>query len=147
MEKNKNNKSSINQTRLGSRNASTSIIKSQTLEEMIMQLEIEEKEASEEYCLRQRRMSFDIQQPALNLQYPRFSLDGREAVYRRYSFLNMPAATKPISTLAGASVIWCKPGVVAKLMGLDALPMRITSTANPNVNAKDILIQKIMKRA
>uniref|UniRef100_J3KYG8 DUF3741 domain-containing protein n=2 Tax=Oryza brachyantha TaxID=4533 RepID=J3KYG8_ORYBR len=33
--------------------------------------------------------------------------------------LRMPA------TVAGESVVWCKPGVVAKLMGLDAVPVPV----------------------
>jgi hypothetical protein len=29
------------------------------------------------------------------------------------------------ATVAGESVVWCKPGVVAKLMGLDAVPVPV----------------------
>jgi len=30
-------------------------------------------------------------------------------------------------TLAGESVVWCKPGVVARLMGLEAIPLPVSS--------------------
>ncbi|OWM69303.1 uncharacterized protein LOC116210494 [Punica granatum] len=134
---------------------------SPTLEEMILQLELEEEIAraqKEEQC--RRRMSSvnssDILRSARNAlnQYPRFSLDGRDAMYRS-SFRNLchPEAIMPgrrslcgpvdydydhylktrlCSTqvpgkevLAGESVVWCKPGVVAKLMGLDSIPVPV----------------------
>ncbi|KAK3163530.1 hypothetical protein QOZ80_1AG0004870 [Eleusine coracana subsp. coracana] len=142
-----------------------------TLEQMILQLDLEEaaarrvKAAAEEeddgWC--PRRMScvdagssaaadhvLRSARDALS-QYPRFSLDGRDAMYRA-SFSGCyydddgpglglgAAAQRPTSagyemdlertlrmpaTVAGESVVWCKPGVVAKLMGLDAVPVPV----------------------
>lgn len=125
-----------------------------TLEEMILKLEMEE-EAAKKAKLREessRRMSCvnnsDILRSARNAlnQYPRFSLDGRDAMYRS-SFRNMGCNGGGIGrrsvccsygqglnlerslglppTLAGEKVVWCKPGVVAKLMGLEAVPVPI----------------------
>ncbi|KAF3444370.1 hypothetical protein FNV43_RR14062 [Rhamnella rubrinervis] len=161
-----------------------------TLEEMILKLEVEEENARQAKLSKygMRRMSCvninsdSILMSARNAlnQYPRFSLDGKDAMYRS-SFRNLDnnnnstnhvemikpirksvccsdcgvirgssrnhdhdqedskllldinynsssssmAATKSTS-LAGPErpvVEWCKPGVVAKLMGLDAMPV------------------------
>ncbi|GAA0171073.1 hypothetical protein LIER_25193 [Lithospermum erythrorhizon] len=127
-----------------------------TLEEMILQLELEEKIARRaklsEYGEIKHRMSCvnssDILRTARNAlnQYPRFSLDGKDSLYRS-SFRNLPRPSvskgsrrssccsndfdpevrnkiSPLpSIFAGEHVVWCKPGVVAKLMGLDAMPV------------------------
>lgn len=133
-----------------------------TLEEMILKLELEEeraRKANNNYTNNSiigRRMSCvnnnrsDILMSARNAalnQYPRFSLDGKDAMYRS-SFRNniesesvqgrrsvccgdlsklrgrfYSEALPP--TLAGESVVWCKPGVVAKLMGLEAVPVPV----------------------
>ncbi|XP_030524372.1 uncharacterized protein LOC115736684 [Rhodamnia argentea] len=145
-----------------------------TLEEMILQLELEEEIARraklDGYCggVPQRRMSCvnnsDILRCARNAlnQYPRFSLDGKDAMYRS-SFRNSecperklmarrsvccerdlrggphdrsrndakydrPSLLPPI--LAGERVVWCKPGVVAKLMGLEAMPVPVRRKAS-----------------
>ncbi|KAJ4834208.1 hypothetical protein Tsubulata_020565 [Turnera subulata] len=156
-----------------------------TLEQMILQLEMEEELARkakqrEEYyggngMMMRGRMSCvnnsDILRSARNAlnQYPRFSLDGKDAMYRS-SFRNSDdgmAARKSVccdrgvvgeylrtnrrrrsaasgfdhsklqgtssclplpSNLGGESVVWCKPGVVAKLMGLEAMPIPINSS-------------------
>lgn len=117
---------------------------SPTLEEMIIQLELEEEEARISRIANDdedlpRRMScvdgVDIMKSARNAlnQYPRFSLDGRDAMYRssfknfvdgRKSFCGSGAARLP-TTVAGEKVVWCKPGVVAALMGLDAIPVPV----------------------
>ncbi|CAL5395904.1 unnamed protein product [Camellia sinensis] len=133
-----------------------------TLEEMILQLELEEKMAKTakldyQFAETHRRMSCvnnsDILRSARNAlnQYPRFSLDGKDAMYRS-SFRNLPPISssnngylrkglkkdgfnseseKTLSCLppivAGESVVWCKPGVVAKLMGLEAVPVPVRS--------------------
>lgn len=123
-------------------------VKAPTLEEMILQLEFEEMMArkaklDDEYSEMRGRMSCvtnsDILKSARNAlnQYPRFSLDGKDAMYRS-SFRNhgLKMALKrdcidsvsqksPIlpSKLRGERVVWCKPGVVAKLMGLDLIPV------------------------
>lgn len=108
-----------------------------------MQLEIEEEEARrsklDDHQDLPRRMScvdsIDIMKSARNAlnQYPRFSLDGRDAMYRssfrnfvdgRKSFCGVGGIRMP-PTLAGQRVVWCKPGVVAKLMGLDAVPVPV----------------------
>ncbi|KAL0421612.1 UNVERIFIED_CONTAM: hypothetical protein Slati_3184300 [Sesamum latifolium] len=118
-----------------------------TLEEMILQLEVEEKMArKEEYKGVEHRMSCvnssDIlrtARTALN-QYPRFSLDGKDAMYRS-SFTNLAplrvknydmgaekrASSSLPAMIGGESVIWCKPGVVGRLMGLDAIPIPLNS--------------------
>ncbi|KAF5201881.1 hypothetical protein FRX31_008541 [Thalictrum thalictroides] len=140
-----------------------------TLEEMILQLELEEEAARKakntEYEDIRRRMSCvsnsDVLRSARNAlnQYPRFSLDGKDSMYRS-SFKN----TAPViggyvdgrksvccgtgitgrilggeygldferhlnlpQTSGGKNVVWCKPGVVAKLMGLEAMPVPISS--------------------
>lgn len=148
-----------------------------TLEEMILQLELEEEMARRAKLdayyeggsgAPQRRMSClnnsDILRCARNAlnQYPRFSLDGKDAMYRS-SFRNSvcperkltarrsvccerdlrggprdrsrndakydrPSLLPPI--LAGERVIWCKPGVVAKLMGLEAMPVPVRRKAS-----------------
>ncbi|GAB2212411.1 hypothetical protein Droror1_Dr00020373 [Drosera rotundifolia] len=110
--------------------------RSVTLEEMILKLELEEAAANFE---QNRRMSCvndgDIlrtARKALN-QYPRFSLDGKDAMYRS-SFrdttlqahcLDLAGLLKLPQCVGGESVVWCKPGAVAKLMGLDAIPVPI----------------------
>uniref|UniRef100_A0A5B7BR22 DUF3741 domain-containing protein n=1 Tax=Davidia involucrata TaxID=16924 RepID=A0A5B7BR22_DAVIN len=136
-----------------------------TLEEMILQLELEEKMArkaklDDDHEVK-RRMSCvnnsDILRSARNAlnQYPRFSLDGKDAMYRS-SFRHLPPAGRKSvccnyeelrkglyenglinsqvvvektrclpAKLAGESVVWCKPGVVAKLMGLEAMPVPV----------------------
>lgn len=139
---------------------------SPTLEEMILQLELEEeiaRKSKRDDCNRiQGRMSCvnnsDILRSARNAlnQYPRFSLDGKDAMYRS-SFRNLNKigeGRKSVccdrglrgrfskstefdsklekhwslpQTLAGESVVWCKPGVVAKLMGLEAMPVPLSS--------------------
>ncbi|KAJ0979133.1 hypothetical protein J5N97_014607 [Dioscorea zingiberensis] len=142
-----------------------------TLEEMILQLDLEEEAARraklDDYSGLHRRMSCvnnsDILRSARNAalnQYPRFSLDGRDAMYRssfrnysgmkpgrrsvccssgnRGRFLNtgyevdrdrnLGYSYPP--TVAGENVVWCKPGVVAKLMGLDAVPVPVRSGRN-----------------
>ncbi|KAK3204821.1 hypothetical protein Dsin_018867 [Dipteronia sinensis] len=131
-----------------------------TLEDMILQLEFEEEMAKREkhhhlsnnnnnvhVQVQHGRMSCvnnsDILRSAriaLN-QYPRFSLDGRDAMYRssfrnldaykpgrrsvtlEESFLSSKSSVWLPATLGGESVVWCKPGVVAKLMGLEAMPL------------------------
>lgn len=128
-----------------------------TLEEMILQLEIEEeltKRAKlDEYSVRGRMScvnNSDILRSARNAlnQYPRFSLDGKDAMYRS-SFRNnlggdgtvlingrkssssasiswgdAPSGHGDRASREG-SVVWCKPGVVARLMGLEAMPVPV----------------------
>ncbi|XP_042420294.1 uncharacterized protein LOC122008587 [Zingiber officinale] len=138
-----------------------------TLEQMILELDMEEKatrrDGVDEFGELPRRMSCvnnsDILRSAQSAlsQYPRFSLDGRDAMCRS-SFRNLRARPSDFEggrrigpcygkflgascrpsyqldlernlclppTVAGESVVWCKPGVVAKLMGLDALPVPV----------------------
>jgi hypothetical protein len=158
-----------------------------TLEQMILQLDLEEEAArrarraageggEEGWC--PRRMSCVDGGPADHVlrsardalsQYPRFSLDGRDAMYRAsfsgfyegtgrrdaasagsYSRprasaccatgagcgalacaaaggyeMDLERTLRMPATVAGESVVWCKPGVVAKLMGLDAVPVPV----------------------
>lgn len=146
-----------------------------TLEQMILQLDLEEEAARraklEEYqgVNVHRRMSCvnnsDIlrsARDALN-QYPRFSLDGKDAMYRS-SFkpvcctmvcresnyehdgykVDMERTLKMPKILAGENVIWCKPGIVAKLMGLEVVPVPVNgknsknrrSNVNPSITRK-----------
>ncbi|XP_021816734.1 uncharacterized protein LOC110759032 [Prunus avium] len=172
-----------------------------TLEEMILRLDLEEEIAARSKYSKLKdynknkyykgRMSCvnnsDILRSARNAlnQYPRFSLDGKDAMYRS-SFRNSLAAgagggrksdvccSRPRSdcrgrlsgkvalyedddndtssssynkpsrlplpaTLAGESVVWCKPGVVAKLMGLEAMPLPVPlrHIGGGNGNGKD----------
>nr|XP_043631938.1 uncharacterized protein LOC122603323 [Erigeron canadensis] len=117
-----------------------------TLEEMIKQLDLEEKMASRQSLdhLHHRMScvnSSDILRSARNAlnQYPRFSLDGKDAMYRS-SFRNFDHVTANIrnrpsldrsrrpclpAKVAGERVIWCKPSVVGKLMGLEAIPIPV----------------------
>ncbi|CAL4976996.1 unnamed protein product [Urochloa decumbens] len=156
-----------------------------TLEQMILQLDLEEEAArrarraaaagdgeEDRWC--PRRMScvdgdhvLRSARDALS-QYPRFSLDGRDAMYRA-SFsgfyegtgrhrdaagygrarasaaccaagsgcgalgcggaggyeMDLERTLRMPATVAGESVVWCKPGVVAKLMGLEAVPVPV----------------------
>ncbi|TXG73030.1 hypothetical protein EZV62_001609 [Acer yangbiense] len=136
-----------------------------TLENMILQLELEEEMAKREKH-HHGRMSCvnnsDILRSARNAlnQYPRFSLDGRDAMYRS-SFRNLDAykpgrrsvtleesfllsgggASSKSSvclpaTLGGESVVWCKPGVVAKLMGLEAMPLPLINNKTKRQNLR-----------
>ncbi|KAL3835736.1 hypothetical protein ACJIZ3_010472 [Penstemon smallii] len=115
-----------------------------TLEEMILQLEVEEKMGRRTRvndCVEMKhRMSCvnssDILRSARNAlnQYPRFSLDGKDSMYRS-SFTNIRAERRSSSKrlpgmVGGESVIWCKPGVVAKLMGLEAMPIPLNSNTH-----------------
>ncbi|KAL9228205.1 hypothetical protein vseg_003810 [Gypsophila vaccaria] len=142
--------------------------KSVTLEEMILQLELEEEKARREKAAKcrkkdedpdefthdiPRRMSCvnnsDILRSARNAlnQYPRFSLDGRDAMYRSSFHNNNVGRTIDglklgrilhlPQSLGGESVIWCKPGVVPKLMGLEAMPLPISRLYNNNNNNKN----------
>lgn len=145
-----------------------------TLEEMLLQLDMEEKMAKlNQYGPHvQHRMSCvnssDILRTARNAlnQYPRFSLDGKDAMYRS-SFRDMSpllstsvGARKSVCcnrkmdmkssqtqtmppTIAGERVIWCKPGVVAKLMGLEAMPM---SMSVHRKHSKDTIMSAVIKR-
>ncbi|KAE9607221.1 hypothetical protein Lal_00025794 [Lupinus albus] len=133
---------------------------SSTLEDLILQLEMEEDMAKKvklnEYSGIRERMSCvnnsDILRSARNAlnQYPRFSLDGKDAMYRS-SFGNIEGRRSVCSEMSlgerlledndlvskfdkatplpstGESVVWCKPGVVAMLMGLEAMPMPVSS--------------------
>ncbi|KAF5448068.1 hypothetical protein F2P56_033568 [Juglans regia] len=160
---------------------------STTLEEMILQLELEEEVARKaklnDRTRIQGRMSCvnnsDILRSARNAlnQYPRFSLDGKDAMYRS-SFRNMSgniekAERKSISsgdhalrgrfsetdfdsklernwtlpqTLAGESVVWCQPGVVAKLMGLEAMPVPLSSKDGKQKLSSIIKKQNLRRR-
>ncbi|XP_071683063.1 uncharacterized protein [Lolium perenne] len=147
-----------------------------TLEQMILQLDLEEEAAasrkarrmscvdsSDHYVLRSARDALS--------HYPRFSLDGRDAMcrasfssyhdaamtldgpvlrddgrHRRASVccaaagvghcrargcgvegyeMDLERTLRMPATVAGESVVWCKPGVVAKLMGLDSVPVPV----------------------
>ncbi|KAK7400607.1 hypothetical protein VNO78_11818 [Psophocarpus tetragonolobus] len=147
---------------------------SPTLEDLILQLELEEEMARKvkfsEYSSGMRgRMSCvnnsDILRSARNAlnQYPRFSLDGRDAMYRS-SFGNMEQGRRSVCSetsfvgendldhnkgmcclppkLAGESVVWCKPGVVAKLMGLEAMPVPVGSKRCDNKEKLSAVVRK-----
>nr|GME11107.1 NEDD4-like E3 ubiquitin-protein ligase [Ipomoea batatas] len=127
-----------------------------TLEEMLFRLDMEEKMAArrrreklddDDNIVRHRMScvnSSDILRTARNAlnQYPRFSLDGKDAISRY-----LP------SKIGGERVIWCKPGVVAKLMGLDALPVPLRCARRPNretttarVNGGDMIRRQNLRR-
>ncbi|GKC29476.1 hypothetical protein Tco_1036770 [Tanacetum coccineum] len=115
-----------------------------------MQLDLEEKMAArpkiDEYHHRMSCVnSSDILRSARNAlnQYPRFSLDGKDAMYRS-SFRNFDRVTSGIrnrrsvetsggwclpAKVAGERVIRCKPGVVGKLIGLEGKPIPIRTKA------------------
>lgn len=117
-----------------------------TLEDMIFKLDVEEDNAERakmnKYYMRPGRLScvnnsdhiLMSARNALN-HYPRFSLDGKDAMYRS-SFRDIDCSKLNRSlqprrkmqlppTLGGEKVVWCKPGVVAKLMGLEAMPVSV----------------------
>ncbi|CAK7339059.1 unnamed protein product [Dovyalis caffra] len=173
-------------------NADAAQQSSPTLEEMILQLELEEEFARKaklnsyvDVGMRAGRMSCvnnsDILRSARNAlnQYPRFSLDGKDAMYRS-SFRNLDSVGKAAAdrrksvccdhgvrermnrndfaskferklslppTLAGERVVWCKPGVVAKLMGLEAMPVPMNSRENKETLASIIKRQNLRRRA
>ncbi|KAJ7959941.1 NEDD4-like E3 ubiquitin-protein ligase [Quillaja saponaria] len=141
-----------------------------TLEQMILQLELEEEIARKAKLvdLDPRRPSMvagrmscvnnsDILRSARNAlnQYPRFSLDGKDAMYRS-SFRNIGYYDSKFeddiyktkrcmcfpTTLGGEKVVWCKPGVVAKLMGLEAMPVPVAAT---NRDSRKERLSSIMK--
>jgi hypothetical protein len=160
---------------------------SPTLEEMILQLELEEeiaRKAKLNDCNRiHGRMSCvnnsDILRSARNAlnHYPRFSLDGKDAMYRssfrNLASINEKAGRKSIrcdhgvrgrfsetdfdsnfnktwslpQTIAGESVVWCKPGVVAKLMGLEAMPVPLSSRDGKEKLSSIIKRQNLRRRA
>ncbi|KQK03716.2 uncharacterized protein LOC112270895 [Brachypodium distachyon] len=128
-----------------------------TLEQMILQLDLEEaKAAAAAHARKERRCSHHavprrmscvdrgsadhVLRDALS-QYPRFSLDGRDAAACRASFSSYHDAAAmglgcemdwrlegkmPMpDTVGGESVVWCETGVVAKLMGLDSVPVPV----------------------
>ncbi|WCJ28769.1 hypothetical protein M5689_010445 [Euphorbia peplus] len=129
-----------------------------TLEEMILQLEMEEQTAARKSI---RNSNTDILASARN-QYPRFSLDGKDALYRS-SFRNLDHPTPARHSvccdgrerlmsnykkkldhhvklgmpgrLAGENVVWCNPGVIGKLMGLDAMPIPINNSKETMLNS------------
>ncbi|CAH1429093.1 unnamed protein product [Lactuca virosa] len=126
-----------------------------TLEEMIMRLDLEEKMAARAKLqeedgdgdVQQHRMSCvnssDILRCARNAlnQYPRFSLDGKDAMYRS-SFRNPTSVAVDLRSclpakVAGERVIWCTPGAVGRLMGLDAMPIPVR--LNHRINSPCIL--------
>lgn len=206
-----------------------------TLEEMIMQLELEEKLARRReeafsagersrMLQQQRRMSCvnssDILRSARNAlnQYPRFSLDGKDAMYRssfrnfggpvennidvnissgtrrstnnkfkpscscscricrhnhQYSYRVLKkiderqpcscnhADSRGIGSSGGGrgsggqqlrpvkvtgdescSVVWCKPGLVAKLMGLEAMPIPVLQLMNNGTNHNKTMTER-----
>lgn len=144
-----------------------------TLEEMILQLEMEEKKMArkgkldDNYRGFHHRMSCvnssDILRTARNAlnQYPRFSLDGKDAMYRSsFTGLAPIRAGKLIhnyeleaektprlpAVIGGESVIWCKPGVVGKLMGLDAMPIPLNSNYRRERLSAIIKRQNLRKR-
>jgi len=147
-----------------------------TLEDLILQLEMEEemarKEKLNEYSGIRGRMSCvnnsDILRSARNAlnQYPRFSLDGRDSMYRS-SFGTIEGRRSVCSeislepklgenvmcfppTVAGENVIWCKPGVVAKLMGLEAIPVSVgrkRSDKKERISSVDCRRQNIRRRS
>ncbi|KAJ4974930.1 hypothetical protein NE237_008104 [Protea cynaroides] len=162
-----------------------------TLEEMILQLELEEeatrKAKLDGFDESRRRMSCvnnsDILRSARNAlnQYPRFSVDGRDAMYRS-SFRNFAPFTRGGNkggrtsvccssdlrfreklfqdgfgldlertlglppTIAGENVLWCKPGVVAKLMGLDAMPVPIDSNQKKKNSKEKLNLSSTIRR-
>ena len=165
---------------VASNNNSTTQSPPTTLEEMILRLELEEELArkaklNEHSKIRGGRMSCvnnsDILRSARNAlnQYPRFSLDGKDAMYLS-SFKNTEMSGRKSvccnlglreryckiefesrlgkslclpSTLGGESVIWCKPGVVAKLMGLESMPVPISSSSKVESKQK---LSSLIKR-
>lgn len=150
---------------------------SPTLEEMILQLELEEEIARKaklhdcNYRIHGRMScvnNSDILRSARNAlnHYPRFSLDGKDAMYRS-SFRNLASIEKAAGrksirscdhglnktwsslppTLAGESVLWCKPGVVAKLMGLEAMPVPLSSRDGKEKLSSIVKRQNLRRRA
>ncbi|XP_073152104.1 uncharacterized protein [Henckelia pumila] len=131
-----------------------------TLEEMILKLEMEErimgtrkpKDIAGEVVVQHRMScvnSSDILRSARNAldQYPRFSLDGKDSMYRcsftrsdHKMLMQQPAAG---GGREGTHVVWCNPGVVAKLMGLDAIPVPVNTR---NIIRREKLISAMMKR-
>ncbi|KAK9129114.1 hypothetical protein Syun_017911 [Stephania yunnanensis] len=167
-------------------NDATSSSRTPTLEEMIMNLELKEaaarKKKLDDYANVRARMSCvnnsDVLLSARNAlnQYPRFSLDGRDSMYRS-SFRNSTAyegGRKSVCcgtglrgrlsmgngfddivdfernlcmppTVAGESVIWCRPSVVAKLMGLESMPVPISTRSRRGTTRKQC-IRRVRER-
>lgn len=175
---------------------------SQTLEDLLLQLELEEEIARKskltnhynDGIMRGRMSSVnnsDILRSARNAlnQYPRFSLDGRDAMYRsrfgiqegrnsvccdtslgrrflleeeeeeeeeercgllrRKNNNNANRFKKSLSlpaTVAGESVVWCEPGVVAKLMGLEAMPVPVSSSRRSTEKVSGVKRRQNLRR-
>ncbi|XP_021595697.1 uncharacterized protein LOC110602471 [Manihot esculenta] len=135
-----------------------------SLEEMILQLELEEeisrnaKLDHDLVAMRGGRMSCvsssDILRSARNAalsQYPRFSLDGRDAMYRSSFRRSSPSPSSRVKSqlppiLAGETVVWCKPGVVAKLMGLEAIPVPVIRERNRKETLSSIIKRQNLRR-
>ncbi|EEE54273.1 hypothetical protein OsJ_01176 [Oryza sativa Japonica Group] len=82
-----------------------------TLEQMILQLDLEEAAARKAQQQQHPRPPF----------YHDGGLASSSSGHRR-----SPAPCRGMPpTVARESVVWCKPGVVAKLMGLDAVPVPV----------------------
>ncbi|KAL2547240.1 uncharacterized protein Fot_16473 [Forsythia ovata] len=164
--------STLNQQTVDHNGSSCAVAKSPlresqpTLEEMILQLELEEKMARTaklDECIQHHRMSCvnssDILRTARNAlnQYPRFSLDGRDSMYRS-SFRNLAPINTRVGDLAvektrrlpaiigGESVIWRKPGIVAKLMGLEAMPIPVNSRSHRRERLSSIIKKQNLRR-
>ncbi|XP_047958731.1 uncharacterized protein LOC125204200 isoform X2 [Salvia hispanica] len=113
---------------------STSILEGErqpTLEEMILGLEMESGKSKVELQRMSCVSSCDILRSARKAldEYPRFSLDGKEGMYRSPFTREMEAEKmrRLPAVVGGESVIWCKPGVVGKLMGLEAMPIPLNA--------------------
>ncbi|RDX57740.1 hypothetical protein CR513_62994, partial [Mucuna pruriens] len=133
----------------------SSKVSSLTMHDVMMQFELESK-LSDDFSGMRGRMScvndsniLRSTRKALN-QYPRLSLDGRDAMCRstlgninerrsvccdrelRRGLLEenndlLGSRFDKGMSMSGESVVWCKPGVVARLMGLEAIPLPIHS--------------------
>ncbi|KAA8530016.1 hypothetical protein F0562_034550 [Nyssa sinensis] len=115
-----------------------------TLEEMILQLELEEKMA--------RKAKLD---DCSGEAKRRMSTGGRKSVCCNYELrkgyengLNSELEKSRLpQTFAGECVVWCKPGVVAKLMGLDAMPVPVNKNYRKEMLSSIIKKQHLKRRA
>ncbi|KAK7302816.1 hypothetical protein RJT34_13712 [Clitoria ternatea] len=147
-------------------------VMSPTLEDLILQLDQLETKFSDDYngkrgrlsCVNNSNILRSSRREALD-QYPRFSLDGRGAMYR--SSLEKVEGRRSICcdtrvgrglledidlvsrfckgvssphTFAGESVVWCKPGVVARLMGLEAIPLPVNNKKKMTPKKSSLLV-------
>ncbi|KAL9321195.1 hypothetical protein ACSQ67_013034 [Phaseolus vulgaris] len=145
----------------------TSKVNSLALQDLMLQAKL-----SGDFCEMREKIScvndctLRSRREALN-EYPRLSLDGGRDGMKRPSLGNIEGRRSGCCegrvqennelespskfrfgegmSLAGESVVWCKPGVVGRLMGLEAMPLPVSSIRS-DTREKIIAVFRIQNR-